>query len=142
MAVGFGSDPFEQFKRNRKIQGFEEQLKSRVVETRQEIVRKIAAADQAEEIEQKIAQEMREFFRESTRLAASALALIQKERVDQVEMRLEMEIAGFFEETKARALVVLEKLKQGDPSAPAAFDELLQERVRSSVARAAASAPK
>jgi uncharacterized membrane protein YheB (UPF0754 family) len=142
MGGGFGSDPFEQFRRNRKIQNFEVQLKNRVVETRQEIVRKIAAADQAEEVEQKIAQEMREFFRESTRLAASALATIQKERVDQVELRLEMEMSGFFEETKAKALAVLAKLKQGDPTAPAAFDELLQERVRSSLARAAASKPK
>ncbi len=92
-------------------------------------MRKIEEAEELEEIERRVTIEMKEFFRESTRMAATVLSEIHKRRSDEVEAQLEQEIAGFFDDTKARALNALCGARAGDLQATSELDSILAERV-------------
>lgn len=132
------ADSFELFRRKQQLRQLEEKLQSRAAETREEIVRRIVEADEQEEVEKKIGEQMRDFFRDSTRIAAAVFSTLHQKRTDEIEMRLEQEVAGFFDDTKAAALQVLSQLKQGSTTAPKALDSLLQDRARR-LARVAAT---
>src|SRR5262245_56037249 len=132
------ADSFELFRRKQQLRQLEEKLQSRAAETREEIVRRIVEADEQEEVEKKIGEQMRDFFRDSTRIAAAVFSTLPQKRTDEIEMRPEREVAGFLHDTKPAALQVLSQLKQGSTTAPKALDSLLQDRARR-LARVAAT---
>lgn len=126
----FGGDGFDHFKRGRKLRQLETDIRARLLSANEEIVKKIATEEAQGELERRVVDEMREFFRYSTRLAAQVLAEIQQQRAEEIEGKLDAEIEGFFEETKERALRVLADIKSGQPDARAQLQTVLEEPVR------------
>jgi hypothetical protein len=128
--ASFGGDGFDHFKRGKKIRQFETDVRTRLQSTNDEILKKIATEEAEGELERRVVDEMREFFRFSTRLAAQVLAEIQQRRADEIEVKLDAEIEGFFEETKERAMRVLADIKNGDPQARQQLTSVLRQPVR------------
>lgn len=126
----FGGDSFEHYRRGQRMRQLEHELRSRLNSANEEIVRRIQDDEAIEELERRVADEMREFFRFSTRLAAKTLAELQRRQSEEIESKLEQEIEGFFEETKARAMSVIAQVKKGSPEARAALVSLLAEPVQ------------
>ncbi|MBL8694866.1 MAG: hypothetical protein JNJ88_12290 [Planctomycetes bacterium] len=127
MALG---DSFDHFRRNRHAAKLEDCLRQRVASTRNELVKHIAAMEAAEEVEKRVTEQMRDFFRDSTRLAAQVLSAIHQRRAQEIEGRLEKEIQGFFESTRVEALRAIQEIRTGAPSAQAQLDSLFEVQVR------------
>lgn len=136
--MAIAADSFELFRRKQQIRVLEENLRTRVAETRQEIVRRIVEEDAHEEVEKRVSEQMRDFFRDSTRMAAQVFSTLHQKRGDEIERRLEAEVAGFFDETTACAMRVLSQLRGGSQTAPQELDSLLHDRARR-IARSAAA---
>jgi putative transposon-encoded protein len=109
----FGGDSFDHFRRGRQVRQFETAIRDRLNAANDEICKRIQSEEETEELQRKVVDEMREFFRYSTKLAAQVLADMQSRRAEEIETKLDAEIATFFEETKNHAMRVLAEIKQG-----------------------------
>jgi hypothetical protein len=141
MDMPFGGDSFDHFRRGRQIRQFETEIRERLNAANDEIVRRIQNEEESEELQHKVVDEMREFFRFSTKLAAQVLADIQRQRAEEIETRLDAEIELFFEETKNHAMKVLAEIKQGHLLARDELINVLEKPVKQVAGAALASAP-
>ena len=136
----FGGDSFDHFRRGRQIRQFETEIRERLNAANDEIVRRIQNEEESEELQHKVVDEMREFFRFSTKLAAQVLADMQRRRAEEIETKLDAEIEMFFEETKNHAMRVLADIKQGHLLARDELINVLERPVKQVAGAALASA--
>lgn len=104
-------DPFEDFRREKKMRSLQVELRKRLESRQGMIMRMIEAEERTEVLERQIQREMSDFFEESTRLAANVLAEVAEAKAREISAQIGREMQEFFKEVMLRAEAAVKGLK-------------------------------
>ena len=96
-------DPFENFRREKKMRALQRELQRRMESRQGQILKLIEQEERSEVLERQIQREMRDFFEDSTKLAATVLAEVAEQKAREISAQITMEMQEFFREVLLRA---------------------------------------
>ncbi len=96
-------DPFENFRREKKMRALQRELQRRMESRQGQILKLIEQEERTEVLERRIQREMRDFFEDSTKLAASVLAEVAEQKAREISAQITKEMQEFFREVLLRA---------------------------------------
>jgi len=128
---------------SREPEALEPRLIACVEKTRADLVNCIVRAEQREQMEKDVRQEMLDFFEESARYAASVVGVLARERDARHNDRIDREVQEFFSEALSKAAALAERLRldQANPAVVVEELEAVLRGVAGAVQRAARTSP-
>ncbi len=108
-------DPFENFRREKKMRALQRELQRRMESRQGQILKLIEQEERTEVLERRIQREMHEFFEDSTKLAASVLAEVAEQKAREISAQITREMQEFFKEVLLRAERTIQGIRLSHP---------------------------